>query len=137
MRLVLSAPECNALTEYSLSDEELWYNEKDENGELIKPRFKGAYEMDARQKAADYFKCDPRDVTYFVVQRKGLFKPFIICASKPKTVLYERDESAQRILMWEYENLPKIWADINLEKRTILYPYILGDEKQSFEKIVG
>lgn len=129
--------ECNALTEYSSSDEELWYNEKDENGELIRPRFKGADEMDARQKAADYFKCDPRDVPYFVVQRKGVFKPFIICASKPKAVIHKRDEGAKRILMWEYENRPQIWADINLEKKTIVYPYILGDEKQGFEKIIG
>lgn len=130
-----NCPECNTLTAYSASDEELWYNEKDENGELIRPRFSGVDEMDARQKAADYFKCDPRDIPYFIVQRKGLFKPFIICASKP--AVHERDESATRILMWEYENRPKIWADINLEKKTILYPYVLGDEKQSFDKIIG
>lgn len=131
----VNCPKCNTLTEYSASDEELWYNEKDENGNLIRPRFNGKDEMDARQKAADYFKCDPRDVPYFIVRRKGLFKPFIICASKP--TVHERDESATRILMWEYENRPKIWADINLEKKTILYPYVLGEEKQNFEKIVG
>ena len=91
--------------------------------------------MDARQKAADYFRCDPRDVPYFIVQRKGLFKPFIICTSKP--TVHERDESATRILMWEYENRPKIWADINLEKKTILYPNELGDKVQNSEKIVG
>ena len=131
----INCPECNSLTEYSAADEELWYNEKDENGDLIRPRFNGTDEMDARQKAADYFRCDPRDVPYFIVQRKGLFKPFIICASKP--TVHERDESATRILMWEYENRPKIWADINLEKKTILYPNELGDKVQNFEKIVG
>lgn len=131
----VNCPECNTLTEYSASDEEFWYNEKDENGELIRPRFNGADEMDARQKAAEYFKCDPRDIPYFVVQRKGLFKPFIICASKP--IVHEHDESATRVVMWEYENRPKIWADINIEKKTILYPNVLGNEKQNFDKIVG
>lgn len=48
-------PECGTLTEYSAADEEVWYNEKDENGNLIRPRFKGTDEQDARQKAADYF----------------------------------------------------------------------------------
>lgn len=30
--------------------------------------------------------------------------------------------------MWEYEKRPKIWADINLVKKTFLYPHILGEE---------
>lgn len=55
----INCPDCNALTQYSKADEELWYNEKDENGDLIRPRFNGTDEMDARQKAADYFRCDP------------------------------------------------------------------------------
>ena len=131
----INCPECGTLTAFSASEEEEWYNEKDENGELIRPRFSGTDEMDARQKAADYFKCDPRDIPYFIVQRKGFFKPFIICASRPK--VHERDENATRILMWEYEKRPKIWADINFEKKTILYPNEMGDEIQSFDKIVG
>ena len=97
----INCPECGTLTAFSASEEEAWYNEKDENGELIRPRFNGSDEMDARQKAADYFKCDPRDIPYFIVQRKGLFKPFIICASRPK--VHEKDENATRILMWEYK----------------------------------
>lgn len=30
--------------------------------------------------------------------------------------------------MWEYEKRPKIWADINLVKKTFLYPHILGEK---------
>ena len=131
----INCPECGSLTAFSAIEEEEWYNEKDENGELIRPRFSGTDEMDARKKAADYFGCDPRDIPYFIVQRKGFFKPLIICASRPK--VYERDENATRILMWEYENRPKIWADINFDKKTILYPREMGDEIQHFDKIVG
>lgn len=129
----LNCPKCNALTEYSASDEEIWYNQKDENGELIRPRFSGADEMDARQKAADYFKCDPRDVPYFIVQRKGLFKPFVICASKP--IVYENDPDAVQIVMWSYEGKPKTWARINTKKQTILYPYYSINEPKHYTKI--
>lgn len=130
---------CTKCGEKIYYDEQLerdWLNETDENGERIRLDFSGFSEDACREKAAAHFGCEKEDITnYYIVQIAGLFKKCIICATKPAE--YEIDENATRILMWEYENRPSIWADINLENKTILYPRELGDKKQSFEKIIG
>lgn len=128
--------ECQQMVYYSAKAEEIWLNEKDSNGERIRMDFTGRNEDDCRRNAADHFGCEKEDIqNYYIVQKGGLFKEFIICATRP--IIYEKDEGAIRILMWKYDNRPLIWADINFEKKTILYPYVFGDKKQSFQKIVG
>lgn len=128
--------ECQQTVYYSAEVEEAWLNEKDSNGERIRMDFTGSDEEDCRRNAANHFGCEKEDIqNYYIVQKGGFLKKFIICATRP--IIYEKDDDAIRILMWEYDNRPRIWADINLEKKTILYPYVLGNEKQSFEKIMG
>lgn len=127
--------ECKNTVYYDEKVEYEWLNEVDENGNRIRMDFSGKDEEACRINAANHFGCQKEDITYHIVQKAGFFKKCIICASKEK--VYEIEKGAKRIIMWEYENRPKIWADINLEEKTILYPYILGDEKKHFEKIVG
>ncbi len=127
--------ECKTKLYYDELLENQWLNEVNDKGERIRLDFEGISEQDCRKKAAKYFNCEKEDITYHIVQKSGLFKKFIICATRP--IHFETDPDTVKVVMWEYENRPKIWADINLEKKTILYPYVLGNEKQSFEKIVG
>lgn len=128
--------ECNNTVYYSEEVEQAWLNETDENGDRIRLDFAGRDEEECRINAAKHFGCEKEDISeYYLVQKPGLFKKCIICASKPK--FYEEDKDAIRILMWENENRPRKWADINVEKKTILYPCVMGDEKQYFDKIVG
>ena len=128
--------ECKQTVYYSAEVEEAWLNEKDSNGERIRMDFTGSDEEDCRRNAAKHFGCEKEDIqNYYIVQKGGLFKKFTICATRPTQ--YEKDDDAIRILMWEYDKRPRIWADINVQNKTILYPYILGEEKQSFDRIMG
>lgn len=126
---------CNVLMKYSSEIENAWLNELDEYGQRKRMDFTGKTEEECRKSAATYFKCAKEDVQdYYIVQPAGLLKKCIICATRP--VEYEEDKDAIRILMWEFDHRPRIWADINLNEKTILYPQSLGDEKQKFDKIV-
>lgn len=128
--------ECKQTVYYSNEVEDAWLNEVDDNGKRIRMDFTGYNEEDCRRNAAIHFGCEKEDIqNYYIVQKSGLFKKFTICATRP--IVYEKDEKAIRILMWEYDKRPRIWADINLENKTILYPCVLGEKKQSFDKVVG
>lgn len=128
--------ECKNKVYYSEEVENNWLNEVDSNGERIRMDFTGSDEDDCRRNAAIYFGCDKQDIqNYYIVQKGGLFRKFTICATRP--IKYEKDENAIKIVMWQYEDRPSWWADINLEEKTILYPYALGEKKQKFDKIVG
>lgn len=126
--------DCNTTVRYSAKVEEEWFNETDENGKRLRMDFKGSSELDCRQKAAEYFGCDYRDINYYIMQKSGLFKPFIIRAEKKKE--YEVDADAEKIVLWKYEGRDKYWLTINPQKRTILYPRV-SDKVIKYDKIVA
>lgn len=127
---------CKNKVYYDESLEEQWLNAVNEKGERIRLDFKGSDEQDCRRQAANYFNCKKEDITnYYIVQKSGLFKKFIICADRP--VESEKDPNAVKIIMWEYEGRPSIWLDINRDDKSILYPYEMGNEKIHYESIKG
>ena len=82
-----------------------------------------------------YFNCDTEDIfNYYIVQRSGLFKKFIICATRP--IKYEIAPEAKKIVCRRYDNRDAVWLAINTEKKTILYPNELGNEEIVYTKIV-
>lgn len=128
--------ECNTKIFYDETIENQWLNEVDEKGERIRMDFEGSSEQECREQAARYFACDKEDISnYYIVQKAGLFKKFVICATRP--VCYEADSDAVRIVMWEYEDRPRIWLDINTKEKTILYPNEIGDTKIRYNSIKG
>lgn len=131
----IDCPECKQKVDYDEALEQIWLNEMDENGERIRMDFSGSDEQDCRRKAADFFKCEKEDISnYYIVQKGGLFKKFIICATKP--IKFQIDPNAKKIVCWRYENRDAIWLAINTEKKTILYPNELGNEEIIYTKIV-
>lgn len=128
--------ECKTKIIYDEALENQWLNEVNDKGERIRLDFEGSSEQDCREQAAKYFNCEKEEITnYYIVQKAGLFKKFIICATRP--IHFETDPDAVKIVMWEYEGRPSIWLDINTKDKTILYPNELGNDKIKYNSIKG
>lgn len=128
--------ECKTKIYYDETIENQWLNEINDKGERVRLDFEGSNEQECRMQAATYFNCEKSDINnYYIVQKAGLFKKFIINATRPIT--FEDDPDAVKVVMWEYEGKPKIWLDINTKRKTILYPNELGNDKIEYKAIKG
>lgn len=131
----IECSKCKGQIVYDEKIEREWLNELDENGDRIRMEFLGATELECRKNAADFWECDIKDIIhYYIIQRAGILKKFIIWAERP--IKYIQDPDAVRIVMWEYEGKPSAWCDINIKKKTILYPYVLGNTPVAFNDIL-
>lgn len=128
----VSCPNCDNKIIYSEQIEKDWLNEVDKNGKYLRMKFKGSDEKDCLLEAVNYFKCTKKELDYYIVKRKGLFNPFIICAWK--SVLNITSKDVKIILDSSNSNG---WIAINSTDKIIIKPASLTPIRIKYNKVLS